>query len=88
MKGAPKDFHTKETKLSPLCHVTSGEDGSFVFPVVPTGSYFLVCNPLLLVPSFECGDCVRAKPASFFFFFLFFLKICLSSLPFEAVPQV
>ncbi|GFR78590.1 nodal modulator 1 [Elysia marginata] len=41
-KGAPKDFHTKETKLSPICFVTSGDDGSFVFPTVPSGSYFLI----------------------------------------------
>ncbi|KAK3770676.1 hypothetical protein RRG08_037868 [Elysia crispata] len=41
-KGAPKDFHTKETKLSPICYVTSAEDGTFVFPVVPAGAYFLI----------------------------------------------
>ncbi|GFO10962.1 nodal modulator 1 [Plakobranchus ocellatus] len=41
-KGAPKVFHTKETKLTPLCHVTSADDGTFVFPVVPSGSYFLI----------------------------------------------
>ncbi|CAL1545393.1 unnamed protein product [Lymnaea stagnalis] len=41
-KGSPKGFHTKETKLSPICFVTSKDDGSFIFPVVPTGSYFLI----------------------------------------------
>ncbi|XP_012945613.1 nodal modulator 1 [Aplysia californica] len=40
--GAPKGFHTKETKLSPICHVTSRDDGTFVFPIVPSGSYFLI----------------------------------------------
>ncbi|BFZ14363.1 hypothetical protein BsWGS_17402 [Bradybaena similaris] len=41
-KGAPKGFHTKETKLVPICYVTSKDDGTFVFPVVPFGSYFLI----------------------------------------------
>ncbi|KAH9504323.1 Nodal modulator 2 [Bulinus truncatus] len=41
-KGIPKGFTIKETKLTPICYVTSKDDGSFVFPVVPTGSYFLI----------------------------------------------
>ncbi|KAK0042403.1 nodal modulator 1 [Biomphalaria pfeifferi] len=41
-KGVPKGFNSKETKLSPICYVTSKDDGTFVFPVVPSGSYFLV----------------------------------------------
>ncbi|XP_059172926.1 BOS complex subunit NOMO1-like [Physella acuta] len=41
-KGSPKGFLTKESKLTPLCYVTSKDDGSFVFPVVPSGSYFII----------------------------------------------
>ena len=39
IKGRPK-WDGKE----PLCHVTSGSDGSFVFPSLPCGKYKLVCT--------------------------------------------
>ncbi|GAB6022208.1 nodal modulator [Chamberlinius hualienensis] len=45
-KGLPKSFDSKtsqlKSKLTPLCHVTSMEDGCFTFPVVVPGSYEIV----------------------------------------------
>jgi len=42
VSGTPKDFRTKATSSKALCYVKSGEQGEFIFPVVPSGTYHLV----------------------------------------------
>lgn len=40
-KDIPSSF-THSESVSPLCYVLSGEDGTFVFPSLPVGDFFIV----------------------------------------------
>ena len=42
-KSVVKGFSSPEA-VTPLCHVSSKSDGTFIFPTLPTGKYFIVIH--------------------------------------------